>query len=212
MSNEFLDSLKRLPHVYNKSVDGAGEPVSLIGKLIKLVTMQIDNIKTVCSQIRNSHDIDQAIGKTLDYIGSNVQQGRGKATDQVFRAIIKTKIARNINQGDINSLISILSVTLNCPVEDIELIEKYTQEPSIPASITVHVPEHVLNDMGLTPNQYHFLLKKIVAAGIGVDTLYAGSFGFSSDLNVPEFDSVEGFDEGTLGAYIGLDNEYEMPD
>lgn len=197
---EIDDSLERLPHTYEKRKDESNFSRNL-WKVLSIFTTEIDILKQIKEKIVIFRDIDKATGRTLDYIGANVQQWRGKTIDSVYRALIKTKIARNINKGDLNGLISTIAVTVNCPKSEVKIREYWENNPPEAAAISISVPDYALNNIAMTPAQFTALMEKIVAAGVRIDGLYRGSFHFSSIYDQPVTDSDHGFDVGTLSAY-----------
>ncbi|HEX3045402.1 MAG TPA: DUF2612 domain-containing protein [Bacillota bacterium] len=204
--SEADNSITRTPHTYSK------DRLSLWGKLLSVLTVEIDRIKEVSASIRAIRDIDEAGGWNLDLIGGNVQQGRGKLSDQLYRILIKTKIARNINEGNIDNLIRVISMALGCKETEVLIRERWELEPPKPAGLIIEVPCYALNRVGMTPEQFTALMNRTVATGIGVAALYAGGFSFSSVADQPETDLEFGFDRGILGAYFSLnDGGDELP-
>lgn len=200
------DSLLRAPHTYSKELQ------SIWGKLLCILTGEIDRLKNLAADIRLVRDIDQTNGTNLDLIGANVQQERGKVSDPLYRVLIKTKIARNINEGNINNLISVISLALGCQEEEVLIRERWELNPPKPAGLVIEVPCAALNAIGMTPEQFTSLMDRMVATGIGVAALYAGSFSFSGVPDQPENDPEFGFDRGVLGAYFSLnDGGDELP-
>jgi hypothetical protein len=204
--SEADNSIIRTPHTYSK------DRQTIWGKLLSVLTDEIDRIKQVAADIGSIRDIDGAGGRNLDLIGANVQQERGNTTDRLYRVLIKTKIARNINEGNIDNLIRVISLALGCREEEVLIRERWELAPPKPAGLVIEVPCRALNDIGMTPEQFTILMNRIIATGIGVAALYAGSFGFSSIPDQPENDSEFGFDQGILGAYFSLvDGGDELP-
>ena len=73
--------------------------------LHKIVYSELEEIFEVFNDIKFFRNIDNAYGKTLDYIGSNVQQLRDiNQDDDQYRLMIKTKIIANLSQGDIETI------------------------------------------------------------------------------------------------------------
>lgn len=198
MLNEILN---RLISVYKKSPD------SNIGKIISIVAIELDVLKNTFNKIEEWRSIDNAKGTTLDLIGENVVQPRGKSTDEIFRVLIKSKIARNFSTGDIDNIIQVLSIALDADPTEIKVQEHY--EDAIPdyAAISLEsIPIARLNQVGMSADQFVQLVKKVVAAGVRVKQVeLSGTFEFSIYPNFIETDSNKGFSdlEGTLGGYLG---------
>lgn len=199
---EIDDSLQRLPHTYQKSKS----PRANLWRFLSIFTLEIDQLKQVKEEIKAARDIDQASGSTLDKIGSNVEQYRGKTTDSVYKTLIKTKITRNINQGDVNNLIDVIAFSMGGEPSQVELIEKWTLDPPEPAGLIIKPPIQALLNIGLTPAQFTSLMSRMTAGGVSVDALYRGSFRFSTTYDQPVFDSEKGFGRGTLGAFYTPEN------
>lgn len=203
--------LKRLTDNYKK------DPNSNIGKLLSIISDEMEEIKSNFETIGNYRDIDQAAGNTLDKIGVNVQQFRGVATDEVYKILLKSKIARNLSQGDINTIIRVLSITLNTDPSNIRVTELYTTIDNEPAGIFVSVPTQLLNSVGFSVSQFGRLVNRIVAGGVRANVLFQGTFQFSSLPATSETDSTKGFANvaqttgGSLGAFYDPANDVDLP-
>jgi hypothetical protein len=203
---EIDDSLERLPHTYEKRKDPAPPYQWKLWRFLSIFTREIDQLKQAKEDLRIIRDIDQATGMTLDRIGTNVQQSRGKTEDSVYKTLIKTKIARNINQGDVNNLIEVIAVSMGCKQSEVEVIEKWTLSTPEPAGLVIKPPIQALLNIGLTPAQFTPLMGRMTAGGVSVDGLYRGSFRFSTTYNQPVYNSDKGFNNGTLGAFYSPQN------
>lgn len=209
---EIDDSLERLPHTYENRKDEPDKPSRKLWRFLNIFTQEIDQLKRVKDDLRIIRDIDQARGTTLDRIGANVQQSRGRTEDSVYKTLIKTKIARNINQGDINNLIEVIAVSMGCAQSEVEVIEKWTLSTPEPAGLIIKPPIRALLNIGLTPAQFTPLMSRMTAGGVGVDGLYRGSFQFAAIYDQPVYNSDKGFERGTLGAfYSPLNGGDELP-
>lgn len=192
--------LSRLTSRYNRNPD------SKIGKLLKMVADELEEILVTTNTVELYRDVDHAEGVTLDRTGNNVQQPRGVATDPVYRILIKSKIARNMSEGDINTIIEVLAITLDTEFEDIFVREEYDSlDDPEPAAIFVSVPTVLLNQAGFSINQFGRLVNTIVAGGVRAMVLFQGTFSFSSQAAVSETDPAAGFaDTGqTTGGFFG---------
>jgi hypothetical protein len=179
---------------------------------LNIFTQEIDLLKKAREDIQTARDIDQAFGGSLDNIGANVQQFRGKTTDSVFRTLIKTKIIRNINQGDVNNLIDVIAFSTGAEPSQVEIIEKWTLSSPEPAGLIIKPPIQALLNVGFTPAQFTVLMNRMAAGGVNVDGLFRGSFRFASIYDQPVFNSDKGFNNGTLGAfYSPRDGGDELP-
>lgn len=198
---EIDDSLERLPHPYEKRKSVPNKPVPVLWRFLSIFTQEIDLLKKTREDIQAAQDINQAFGSSLDKIGANVQQLRGKTNDNVYRTLIKTKIIRNINQGDVNNLIEVIASSMGADPSQVEIIEKWTLSSPEPAGLIIKPPIQALLNIGLTPAQFTTLMNRMAAGGVSVDALYRGSFRFSATYGQPVFNSDKGFNRGTLGAF-----------
>lgn len=207
------DMLSRFADVFNKN------PNSNIGKLIGILYGQMDELNTSLEKVREWRDIDKAQGTTLDRIGQNVIQPRGAATDEVYRVLLKSKIARNLSKTDINTIIRVLALALNCDYTDIRIQEKFnaTIDPEPAALSLIRVPIKRLNEVGMSPRQFAQIIQKTVAAGVKVAQVeLAGTFKLASVYDQLNNDPVGlGNIEMTLGGSLGEvyvpGNDYGLP-
>lgn len=205
--------LKRFADTYNKS------PNSNLGKLIAILHSQLAAVNDTLETIREWHDIDTAQGTTLDRIGTNVVQPRGAATDEIYRVLLKSKIARNLSKTDINTIIQVLALALDCDYSDIRIKEKFDDpnEPEPAAISLIQVPIKRLNEVGMSPIQFGQIIQKTVAAGVRVAMIeLAGTFRLSSQYAVLEQSSYGLADPdmttgGTLGEVYAPGHDYTLP-
>lgn len=83
--------------------------------------------------IKNSRDIDQATGETLDKLGENVGQFRLGEEDDLYRLLIKTRVIANMSIGDIPTINYVMSVLLKevfLGLEETWPYEDYLREPA----------------------------------------------------------------------------------
>ena len=198
--------LDRLLSVYSS------KPDSNIAKLIAILAAELEKVKGTFEKIDEWRDIERAKGQTLDLIGSNVNQYRGATTDEIYRILIKSKIASNLSTGDINTIIEVLSIAL-----DTDPSEIVVREEGEGASISiVKIPITRLNEVGMSGAQFGLLVKKVVAAGVKVQQVeLSGTFSFASG-NGTELDPEAGFSDldGNIGGYFGQafePNQNELP-
>lgn len=207
------DMLSRFADVFNKN------PNSNIGKLIGILYGQMDELNTSLETVREWRDIDKAQGTTLDHIGQNVIQPRGAATDEVYRVLLKSKIARNLSKTDINTIIRVLALALNCDYADIRIQEKFnaTIDPEPAALSLIRVPIKRLNEVGMSPRQFAQIIQKTVAAGVKVAQVeLAGTFKLAAvydQLNNDPFGlgNIEMTLGGGLGEVYVPGNDYGLP-
>jgi hypothetical protein len=202
--------LQGLTSIYNKTQD------SNIGKLITIVTNQIDEIYIEKDKVKENRDVDQAFGETLDKIGEGVQQERGALDDPTYRLLIKSKVARNRSTGDINTLLDVMETMLDVEKKDILLEENPGDEP---VSLYFEIPLVAVGQYNITREHFVTILNRIAAAGVRPYTRLNGTFEFGDVNNGPEIDNDAGFgdlnDESTggfFGSWHEPENPVELPD
>ncbi|MED3932975.1 hypothetical protein [Priestia megaterium] len=189
---------------------------SNLGKIFSLLDDEINQLKNTFSLIEEWRDLNQAQGKTLDLIGNDVGQKRGKTNDSVYRALIKSKIARDRSDGTFNKVIEVLAQTLNCDPSEFHL-----HSSDEPASVYMtNAPIDTIYAAGLTPYTFANIVQSTVSAGVKVQSVQLdGTFEFAS---VADFEStpngpnglsstVTPGQGGTFGAYIVPEKELSVP-
>jgi hypothetical protein len=183
------------------------DPNSNIGKLMTIFAEQLQDLELTNQRIREWRDIDKAEGAVLDEIGVELNQPRGVATDEVYRVLLKSKNARNLSTGDINTIIRVLSIALDAEPSEIRIKEQWNDPTNPqPAAISViELPIKRLNEIGLDPTRFARIVQRTVAAGVKVNTIeMSGTFEFG--VLPIETDGNKGFSDidGTVGGYLGL--------
>ncbi|PDO11566.1 MAG: hypothetical protein BLM47_00040 [Candidatus Reconcilbacillus cellulovorans] len=206
------DMLRRLTDVFRK------DPDSNIGKLMAIFAEQLQKLEQTVQRVEEWRDIDKAEGTTLDRIGENVGQPRGVATDEIYRILIKSKIARNLSKGDINTIITVLATALNTDPSEIRIVEMYN-DPIAPEPATISIiqlPLKRINEVGMDPTQFARIVQRTVAAGVRVGVIeLVGTFEYGSIGDPP--DPERGFADinqtfgGTLGAAYSPGNVPDLP-
>lgn len=192
--------LKKFTDVFNKNEN------SNLGKIIQIFSQQLQDIEQTNIRIKDWRLVDNARGVALDLLGENVKQPRGIATDEVYRVLVKSKIARNLSTGDINTIIRVLSLALDAEPSAIRIQEKWNDplEPEPAAIKVIEVPLAKINESGIAPEQIVRIIQKTAAAGVKVASIeMTGTFQFGG---IPmETDPNAGFSniEETTGGYLG---------
>ncbi|ASN70244.1 hypothetical protein 10F3_59 [uncultured Caudovirales phage] len=190
---------------------------SNIGKLFLIVDEQLTAARKTLTTAEKWRDIDNAKGRGLDLIGDNVAQNRGRATDEIYRVLIRGKVARNISDGTTNRIIEALAKTLNCAYEEINIYTVKEDNEDEPAAIIVKkAPLEALNKVGMSATQFSSIVQKTVAAGVRVAYINLnGTFSFSSipdEIETSPFGfSSDGKDGGTLGGIFEPEDDYPLP-
>ena len=153
---------------------------SNVGKLFLVVTDTLDEIKYTLSNVEDYRDVNSADGKTLDRIGGNIQQFRGISSDEIYKLLIKSKQRSISSVGDINTIISIITDTLDVAPSTIAIQELHNDGE--PAAIKIlSVPLSRLGEIGLSSEQFIQLVERSIPAGVRIAELkLEGTFEFSS--------------------------------
>lgn len=174
---------------------------SNLGRLIRIVSEEIEEVQDTVLRTELWRDLREARGKTLDRIGGNVQQYRGTATDEIYRILIRSKIARNQSTGDMNTILEILATALDSSPDEFEVEERPEDEP---ASIRFSdVDIEAINRAGMTSEQFVTLASQTVACGINVRTVMViGTFQLADGDEVQTDDEAGFSDEDQeIGGY-----------
>lgn len=195
------DLIKKLTDVFTKN------PNSNMGKLLTIFAEQLHEVEETLDTIESWRDIDKAKGTSLDLIGGNVVQKRGAASDEVYRIMIKSKIARNLSKGDVNTIIRVIALAVGANYSEIEIRQKFNDpSESEPAALSLmRLPIGRLNTSGIELSQFVQIIQKTVAAGVNVDSIeLAGTFEFGSAEG--EFDNSRGWGDihnDSIGGHLG---------
>ena len=186
---------KNLPDAYRKDRDSNN------AKILEVEKRTLDQIRESISAIYESLDLNNAYGKTLDLFGEMVGQRRGKATDEQYRILIKSKMARNNANADYNSIIRAICITFDCDPGDITFTEL-----DDPCKVTLDgLPISQLNKSNIDMATAVAIINALMPVGVFMESMsFAGTFEFSgAEL---ERDPEKGFGnvEQTVGGYLGL--------
>lgn len=190
---------------------------SNIYKIASLFSDELQLTKETNDLILEWRDIDKAQGKALDLIGRNINQFRGVATDEVYRILLKSKIARNLSDGTIDTIIEVIATALSADKSEIKIKEgwevgKYDR-PSIEM---MQLPLVRLLESGIDPINFVRIIQKTVSAGVKVETVeLEGTFELGTvalqqdtDEGLSDIDMTTG---GTLGAMYSTDDIVQLP-
>ena len=143
-------------------------------KLMQLFSDELQLLEETNNRIIEWRNIDKAEGKALDLIGQNVVQPRGTATDEVYRIMLKTKIARNLADGTLNGLITAIAYVLQVDKREIKVTEMWDLLNQ-PACIAVEaIPLDKIQQANITMNEFETILKSFVAAGVKILLMASG--------------------------------------
>lgn len=186
---------------YNK------KPNSNIGKLFKLIADELQLLQDTFNKIEDYRDVDVATGFTLDKIGSNIKQYRGAATDEIYRILIKSKQARNVSTGNIDTIIRVVAESINADYSEIEIVEMYNDasDPEPAAVKLLEIPLDKINKIGISSLQFGRMVSKTLGAGISLKEIkMEGTFEFG-DIG-EAYDNTKGFSDvsnTSIGGYFG---------
>ena len=203
-----LDNLKKwITSNYDK-LDGSN-----IHKLLKFISDELEEIKLTFKTIEEWENLDNAEGNGLDLYGENIMQYRGQADDTVYRALIRSKVARDSSEGDYNNILEILSLLLNADVSEISIDEGVLLNYQTVRNVTVPIDKMIA--LGLTSLQLGRIIAQVIAAGIGVEEIiFFGTFEYvdelSNDVNLGYADAGMA-NGGTLGAIYEPLNDPDLP-
>lgn len=190
-----MDNVKRLPDSYRKDIGSNND------NMLKLNEIMGEEYSNDMQDVMDSLDISKATGATLDMYGQMLGQKRGQLNDDQYRYMIYVRIARNISTGDINNIVTLISMILQADISLIKITEVF------PAKIEVlSIPLGALILAGYSVEQMVALINLILPAGVSVATAnFEGTFEF--DAAEDTYDELKGFadDAQTIGGYLGID-------
>lgn len=209
----FQDMFRKLTDAYTKNEN------SNVGKVLLLLSEQIDDLNGTLTTVENYRDLNSATGTTLDLIGQAVGQPRGKATDEVYRILIRARIARNASDGTTDKIILALSLALNTNPSNIKISELSDGGVYEPATIgLVNLPLEALLNAGMTASQFGILMQRVAAAGVRVASVdLTGTFQLSDSANSSIIDVERGLADleqttgGTLSGSFSPEDDVELP-
>lgn len=190
---------------------------SNIEKLFKTLSAQLDDLDNTLNTMEQWISIDNAKGKALDEIGDDINQYRGQATDEIYRVMIRGKLARSVSDGTINSMLDALVKTLNCDPTEIQIISSIEAGEGEPNAIVVNkAPLNALNKIGLSPNQFIQFVQHVVPGDVSVSRVnLEGTFSFASGSEIETsehgFADIGGTTGGTLSGVFVPGNDYRLP-
>lgn len=193
---------KNLPDAYRKTPDSNNAKILAIDKA------ELDRLRENIRLLYDCLDLEKAFGATLDLYGDMVGQERGKATDDQYRVLIKSRIVRNMCNGDYNGIVRLLALVFNCEPSDISLVET-----DAPCHVRLEsLPFAALNQMVIDIDTALKIIIECMPAGVTLESVqFTGTFEFGDDTL--EYDEAAGFgDEAqTVGGYLGYIFSDDLP-
>ncbi len=185
----FDNLAKNLPDCYKKDKSSNNY------KILEIERTAGGELRENLTRIANILDIENATGAVLDAYGERFGQPRGKATDQQYRIMIKSKIAKISSSGSYKDIVDVICFAFGCTNNDV-LIEESTTKP-MTVSLE-QLPVSAINSSGFTANQAYQLIKSMMPIGVDLQSiLFEGTFEFSDEEY--EEDAEKGFSD--VGAY-----------
>lgn len=199
------------PDVYDK---GKG---SNFYKLISTITPEFDEILSVIQDIQLNLDIEKATGATLTKLATNVNQQRGRVNDKVLRTLIKSKIASDMSEGTIETILNIVSFIFGDELHQTQIVELWhsdTEEQL--AAFRLYVPIEGITESGITLNQFVQVMTKLKSAGVAIYADLQGTFEFGliEEFGIEfenGFSDITGVVGGTLGVMFDPEEDEPLP-
>ena len=207
------EMIKKLTDAYSKEKDSNNY------KLFMLLANELKQMSEAEKKTRDTRCINTATGEALDLIGKDLGVERDGLSDDIYRITLKAKEYMNFGTGSYNNSVVLLANALDCDISDIHIVEGYEVSSAMGASIEIDsLPLSVLNNVGMSVEEYEKIIKYVVPAGVAVSSASVeGTFEIGPeawDESEIEVDESAGFadDEqttgGILGAAIGGSSNY----
>lgn len=198
MPRRFYDAnyANNLPGAYNKRTGSNDD------KILSIEKRTLDAFRRELADVYNSLDLDMATGKTLDLYGDMIGQARGMASDDQYRIMIKSRILRNMTNGDYNSITRSVSLIFNCDPSEFKLTESESCVVKLEG-----LPYETLNSSGIDLNNAISIIAEVMPAGVRLENILAeGTFEFSNIAT--DYDETAGFgisnEDQSIGGTLGL--------
>lgn len=163
-------NIKKLPDAYFKEKSGNNY------KLLRLNELSAETFFNDMQDVLNSLDLDIAYGKTLDLYGEMLQILRGSMTDDQYRIALKNKIGENFCQGDINSVLYLLSEIFDCSLSEISITEKRINRVSVKLPMLTNLTSDTVLEM----------IKRLLPITVTIsDIELSGTFEFGEIMQTP---------------------------
>lgn len=139
-------------------------------KKLKLIAEEIEEVKVSFDDVEQVKDLKQAYGQTLDNYGSNIGERRKGNTDNLYRLLIRIKIAENTSDATIDYIVQALALALDRDEKEINIEEGWNFiDEEQPASLYLSFPSEVFKDYNITYDRFIQLFNSVVAAGVSTD-------------------------------------------
>lgn len=185
-----------LPDCYRK------DPESNNYKLLEIGHIAIDKLMNDISDTKNSKDLTEAYGTTLEHFGNMIGQLRGSLDDNQYRYLLYMRIGKNLVTGNYNSVIRVARSMLGMDDNSNELAIDDAEGGNVHIR---SIPLATLVASGFSSRQAIQLIKQLLPIGVGIiSDGFEGTFEFDSSENV--YDESKGFADlnNSFGGYLGL--------
>lgn len=200
---------KNLPDCYKK------DKTSNNYKILEIERCATADLRKCLYEIESILDIENAKGAVLDAYGERFGQPRGRATDEQYRVMIKSKIVRSLSGCSYKGIVDAICFSFGCSPDDVYIAESETD----PMTVSVEkAPLTEIINAGFTTMQAYQVIKSLLPAAIELESVsFEGTFEFSDREDdydeTAGFADIEGepFDEDVIGGYLGA-AESELDD
>jgi len=201
MSFHFENPALNLPDSYAKSEDSNNYKILAIGRGTS------DGLEKDIADVFESLDLEKATGKTLDMFGEAVNQPRGVATDEQYRLMILSRVARNFSTGSYPSVLATMCIIFSATPDQIFIEEL---DDAICTVKVTKLPFDSLNHANMSEGQAMAIIKQLLPVCITLESVnFEGTFEFS-DLEA-EYYPDRGFDGGYFGILNAFSEEQDLP-
>lgn len=193
----FDNLAKNLPDCYKKDKGSNNY------KILEIERRAGAELRECLNGIAEMLDIENATGAVLDAYGERYRQPRGKATDQQYRIMIKTKIAKTLSSGSYKDIVDVICFAFGCTSDDV----LFKESPTTPMSVSLEqLPLTAINLSGFSTAQAYQLIGSLLPVSVELQSvLFEGTFEFSDAEN--EYSESAGFAiseaDQTIGGYFG---------
>lgn len=183
-------------------------------KILEIERIADNELRKCLNEIAEILDIENATGAVLNAYGERFGQPRGKATDEQYRVMIKSKVVRSLSNGSYKNIVDAICSTFGCDITDVCIVESET-----PMAVSLEkAPLASIVRAGFTTNQAYQIIKSLLPAGVDLEyMLFEGTFEFAETDT--EYDETAGFavsdDDQSIGGFLGATegdiNEATLP-
>lgn len=180
--------------------------------LIVALANQFKDLDATRQEIEQSKFVTEATGKQLDKLAAIFQVGRETGEpDDTYRLRIQAALRAQLSSGTVEEVREAIAVLLDMNRDDVVIQEPYDSTGIV---LEAGVPEHEINDVGITSAEFADFIDTVVASGVDTTAFLTGTFQFTSqsspvtsDKGFQELDSNNDPIAGTGGTWAELANQ-----